>query len=406
MISKCKIWVLALSLIYGATHAQRMSREEVVQAALKNNGRVRAAEYETEQARHLKKAQADPGNFSVLLMRGQYNTIEQDNNLTMTQSLPFPTTWAAQARLGKEQWQGATHQLALTRNDLAWEVKVAYEELLYYTALHQLLLSQDSLFTDFVRAANARYAAGEGTLLEKTTAESQQLETKNLLQQNQANLHILQTRLQLLTQSAAPVQPADIFQRRVPAAGVLENNPALMLAHQQAIVSQAALRVERQRFLPNLELGYFNQTLIGYQNTRGTENFYDKDTRFQGFLVGLSFPLWWGPQAARAKAAHAQYEAAQTKAAYSQLAVSQAYEEAQREWQKNEASLSFYESSALQQAHLILSQARKAFRAGEIGYVEYLQSVRTALQIRTQHLNALLQYNLSISKIEHLTGSY
>ncbi len=405
MIYKCKLWAVLLSLICGAAHAQKMSREEVVQAAIKNNGRVRAAEHETEQARHLKKAQADPGNFSVVLMRGQYNTIEQDNNFTLTQSLPFPTTWAAQSKLGKEQWASATRQLAVTRNELAWEAKVAYEELLFYTAMQQLLLSQDSLFTDFARAANARYKVGEGTLLEKTTAESQLLETKNQLQQNQADLNIMQTRLQLLTQSASPVLPAETFQRRVVAMGALTNNPSLLLANQQMTTSRAALRVERHRFLPNLELGYFNQTLIGFQNTRGTENFYNKDTRFQGFLLGLSFPLWFGPQVARAKASLAQYEAARTRAEYSLAAVNQAYEEAQREWQKNEASLSFYESTALHNAALILLQAQKSFKAGEIGYVEYLQSLQTALQIRRQYLNALLQYNMSVNKIEHLTGS-
>jgi cobalt-zinc-cadmium resistance protein CzcA len=72
---------------------------------------------------------------------------------------------------------------------------------LYHSALQQLLLSQDSLFTDFVRAASVRFKAGEGTSLEKATAESQSLEVKNRIQQNEADIYILQTRLQVLVKS-------------------------------------------------------------------------------------------------------------------------------------------------------------------------------------------------------------
>jgi len=406
MIYRVKTFVVALSLISFSANAQKMNREEVVQAVLKNNDRIKAVEFQTEQARQLKKTHADLGNFSATLMKGQYNTIQQDNNITLTQSIPFPTTLAAEVKLGKEHVLSAERNQALTQNNLVYEVKTVYELLLYHNALQQLLLSQDSLFTDFARAASARYKAGEGTLLEKTTAESQLLEIKNQLQQNEADSYILQTRLQVLTKSTELITATENFEKRNVAIADVENNPTLLYELQQTNISRQAMRVARNKFLPNLEVGYFNQTLIGFQNTTGTENFYDKNKRFQGFLVGVSFPLWFAPQAARSKAAFYQHEAAQKNAAYTKATINQEHEQAQRELKKNEASLSFYESSALQNASLILSQARKSFQAGEIGYVEYLQSLRTAIGIKTNYLVALQQHNLSVIKIEFLTGSF
>jgi cobalt-zinc-cadmium resistance protein CzcA len=406
MIDKIKIFGVALSLMGVSATAQEMSREEAVQTALKNNDRIKAAEFQTEQARQLKKTQADLGNFSVTLMKGQYNTIQQDNNLTLTQSIPFPTTLASQVKLGKEQVLSAERNQVVTQNNLAYEVKRTYELLLYHNSLQQLLLSQDSLFTDFVRAASARYKAGEGTLLEKVTAESQSLEIKNRLQQNEADSYILQTRLQVLVKSAELVTATDDFVKLTSTSGSVESNPTLLYELQQTNISKQVLRVERNKFLPNLEVGYFNQTLIGFQNTTGTEDFYDKNKRFQGFLVGVSFPLWVAPQAARSKAAHYQVEAAQKNADYSKATLNQEFEQAHRELKKNAASLSFYETSALQNASLILSQASKAFRAGEIDYIEYLQSLRTAIEIKTNYLMALQQHNLSVIKIEFLTGSF
>jgi len=406
MIYRIRIVSIALSLMSISATAQEMSREEAVQTALKNNDRIKAAEFQTEQARQLKKTQADLGNFSATLMKGQYNTIQQDNNLTLTQSIPFPTTLASQVKLGKEQVLGAERNQVVTQNNLVYEVKRTYELLLYHNSLQQLLLSQDSLFTDFVRAASARYKAGEGTLLEKVTAESQSLEIKNRLQQNEADSYILQTRLQVLVKSAELVTTTDDFVKLTSSGGSVEHNPTLLYELQQTNISKQVLRVERNKFLPNLEVGYFNQTLIGFQNTTGTENFYDKNKRFQGFLVGVSFPLWFAPQAARSKAAHYQVEAAQKNADYAKATLSQEFEQAQRELKKNAASLSFYETSALQNASLILLQASKAFRAGEIGYIEYLQSLRTAIEIKTNYLMGLQQHNLSIIKIEFLTGSF
>ncbi|HCZ34306.1 MAG TPA: hypothetical protein DHV26_00095 [Cytophagales bacterium] len=406
MIDRIKIFGVALSLMSISATAQEMSREEAVQTALKNNDRVKSAEFQTEQARQLKKTQADLGNFSATLMKGQYNTIQQDNNLTLTQSIPFPTTLASQVKLGREQVLGAERNQVVTQNNLVYEVKRTYELLLYHNSLQQLLLSQDSLFTDFVRAASARFKAGEGTLLEKVTAESQSLEIKNRLQQNEADSYILQTRLQVLVKSTDLVAATDDFVKLTLSAGSVENNPTLLYEMQQTNISKQVLRVERNKFLPNLEVGYFNQTLIGFQNTTGTEDFYDKNKRFQGFLVGVSFPLWIAPQAARSKAAHYQVEAAQKNADYAKATLNQEFEQAQRELKKNAASLSFYESSALQNASLILSQASKAFRAGEIDYIEYLQSLRTAIEIKTNYLMALQQHNLSVIKIEFLTGSF
>lgn len=395
-----------LLLIGVSATAQKMKREEVVQAALANNDRIKAAEFQTEQAKQLKKTQADFGNFSATLMKGQYNTIQQDNNLTLMQSIPFPVTLASQVKLGKEQARAAEQNLMVTQNNLVYEVKTAFDLLLYHNALHQLLLSQDSLFTDFVRAASVRFRTGEGTSLEKATAESQLLEVKNSIQQNEADIYILQTRLQVLAKSDELITTADSFIKLNSATGAIENNPTLLYEWQQAAISKQALRVERNKFLPNLEVGYFNQTLIGFQNTTGNEVFYNKDKRFHGFMVGLSFPLWVAPQIARSKASYYQQEAAQKNADYAKATITQEYAQAQRELKKNEASLSFYETSALQNAILILTQARKAFGAGEIGYVEYLQSVRTAIDIKTNYLLALQQHNQSILKLDYLTGSF
>jgi len=50
---------------------------------------------------------------------------------------------------------------------------------MYLNAKQKLLVSQDSVFEDLVRATALRYRTGESRLLEKTTAETQRNEVRN-----------------------------------------------------------------------------------------------------------------------------------------------------------------------------------------------------------------------------------
>ncbi len=396
--------LLNTSMVFG----QRMSREQAVQAALQNNQMIKSAEFQVEYFKQLKKAGTDIGKMSAVWMHGQYNSIYQDNNLTLTQSLPFPTALGAQVRLGKEQVIGSEKNLVMAQNTLVFEVKTAYEQLLYQEALKKLLLSQDSLYTDFAKASSSRYKAGESNLLEKTTAETQSLEVKNLVRQNDADIQISQAKIQALLKSENPVEAGDILKRLTPPdeAVSFQNNPQLDYLRQQVLISGQFKTLERNKILPDLMLGYFVQSLTGIQNINGQDQFYPRSYRFQGFQLGLGIPLWFAPHIARSKAAAYQEEASRKNAEYYETTLGGAYSQSIKELEKSQAGLYYYETSALQNADLILSQARKAYRGGEIGYIEYLQSLRNALSIKSNYLLSLNQFNQSIVKLEFLLGIF
>ena len=396
--------LLNASIVFG----QRMSREQAVQTALQNNQMIKSAEFQVEYFKQLKKTGTDIGKMSAVWMHGQYNSIYQDNNLMLTQTLPFPTALGAQVRLGKEQVIGSEKNLVMAQNSLVFEVKTAYEQLLYQEALKKLLLSQDSLYADFAKASSSRYKAGESNLLEKTTAETQSLEVKNLVRQNDADIQISSARIQALLKSEGPVEAGDLLKRQTPPDEAIsfQNNPQLDYLKQQIMISGQFKKLERNKILPDLMVGYFVQSLTGIQNINGQDQFYPRSYRFQGFQLGLGIPLWFAPHLARSKAAAYQEEASRKNAEYFETTLGGAYSQAIKELEKSQAGLNYYETSALQNADLILSQARKAYRGGEIGYIEYLQSLRNALSIKSNYLSSLNQFNQSIVKLEYLLGIF
>ncbi|GHN00038.1 hypothetical protein WSM22_15270 [Cytophagales bacterium WSM2-2] len=403
-----KLQIAVCLLISSSAVAQKISLERAVQTALKNNPGLKAAEHQVDYFREVKKTGSDIGKLSATWMHGQYNSLYQDNNLTLMQSIPFPTTLSNQIRLGREQVLGAQQNLVVQQNNLVYEVRSAYYQLLYQYAVRKLLLSQDSLYSDFARASSVRYQTGESNLLEKTTAETQLLESKNVQSQNEADIRITGAYLQSLIKSEDVVDASDVFAKRsLPVeidTSLLQNNPMLKLAKQEISINHQFSKVERSRIMPDLIVGGFIQSLTGVQNINGQDVFYSRSKQFTGFELGLSIPLWIKPNIARARAASFQEAAAQKNAEQVKTLLSGRYQQALREFDKNLATISYYESSALKNANLLLAQAFKSFKSGEIGYVEYLQSLKSALTIRNNYLQAIHSYNLSIIKLEYLLG--
>src|SRR5260221_11811684 len=133
------------------------------------------------------------------------------------------------------------------------------------------------------------------------------MKVRNQSRVNQADIQIAESRLQALFRNEQPVIASDILKKReLPEAldtVSLGANPQLNYLRQQAAISQRARQVERNRLLPDISVGYFNQSLIGIQNINGLDRFFGPNKRFQGFELGLSMPLWFRPPVARAKAA-------------------------------------------------------------------------------------------------------
>jgi len=403
------VLLLLVPTLSNAQTANGISLQQAIDGALKNNASVKAGNFEIDYSKALKKTSTDIGKTNVSLMYGQYNSINTDNNISVSQSIPFPTLFSSQSQLNKANIKGSELKLQLTQNELINQVKSVYHYLEYLQAEKNLLLSQDSIYNSFANASNSRFKAGENTLLEKTTAETQLMEVKNLLAQNQSNVLIYQSQLQALMNSKAPVQ---IEQKQITKlelslpsdSTAYAQNPFLLYMKQQIEISNKQKKVETAKILPEFTLGYFNQSLIGYQNTNGTDTYYGASKRFTGFQVGVSIPLWIVPQTAKVKAAGLNQKVMESNFEQYQTNVQNQYSQYLQEYMQDKNTLEYYEKSAIPNAELIIKQADKGFKNGEIGYVEYLQSIRTALTIKSNHLSSLNQYNQSIIKLEFLLG--
>ena len=386
----------------------KYSVQEAINYALKNNLNISAAGFEVESQKQLKKTSFDLPKTEVSLLYGQYNSYSKnDNNITVTQSIPF-SSFGSNGKLNKSLLVSSELKKASSENELVYEVKRTYFLLAYKHAVRKLLFQQDSIFGEFYRAASARFKAGETNLLEQTTAEVQWNDAKNRTLQNDSEIIILRTQLKnLLNTSVLPDildGELDELSFLLPDTSIISQNPSLQYARQQIAVAENERKLQTAKSAPDLLIGFFNQTLVGTIHPE-TGALATNSERFIGFQVGMSLPLWFASQHGRIKSAAFKVKVAEINYSANQLNLASQVEQAIQSIQKNRNSLNYYQSSALPNADLILKQSQAGFRGGDIGYTEYLLALRNALSIRENYLQTLNDYNQSIIFMEFLLGN-
>jgi cobalt-zinc-cadmium resistance protein CzcA len=388
----------------------RLTLDEAVRLALEKHPAVLASALERDRQAALKPAAIDIPKTDVTLMKGQYNSIQKnDNNITITQTLPFPTVLHRQAVLSRTQAETAGLRYRVTRSEMAYQVRQVFVQLLYLQARAQVLAREDSIMKHLQRSAELQYKTGEANLLVQTAAQTQALELGNQIGRNEADRRSALQHLQLLCQEPALAGVnGDLETLSVQVdtdSAAVAQNPTLALSNALVTTARWQKKVDVARTWPDIRVGYFNQTLIGTQTVNGQDRYFGSSYRFQGFEVGLAIPLWFSSHAARIRAATIGHEAAQKQADATRTVLQQQHLQARADVVKNTNSLAYYRQTALNTAGLLERQSLKAFDAGEINLTTHLLNLRQALSIREGYLDALHQYHQSNITLHYLNGN-
>ena len=386
-----------------------ITMQQAIDEALKNNSSIKAANYSIDLQNALRRSAVNIDRMNFSVTQGQINSIKSDNNVNITQRFEFPSVYTNQLRLADERIKGSQYQLAVNQLDVANNVKQAYYQLVYFINRRSLFFAQDTLYNNLVKASSVRYRTGESTLLEKTTSETQSFEIKNRIQQNENDILIAQQQLQVLLKTNDALSVADtlIFKRDIQLptdSSVIANHPLLKYLQQQIEINKKETDVQKAKRMPDFLVGYFNQSLRGIQNVNGFDQKFTGADRFHGFQVGVAIPILPGGNKSRISAAKINEQIAATNLESEQTNLNGQRIILVQQYLKQKSAIDYYEKTALPQADLIIKNAYKAFRNGEIPYIQYQQSLATALKIRTDYVDTIYQFNQVAITIETILG--
>ena len=411
-ISTASILVFAL-LSFNVANAQSpttksISVDDAITTALKNNLELQSQQLNVQSSTILKKSVFELPKTNVNFQFGQYNSINQDKAFQVSQSIPFPTYYSAKSSLYKAELQGSQLQQQATANEIKAQVQYWFYQLQYLQTTKKQLQSLDSLYNDFVSAAALRYKTGETNLLEKTTAETKRGQLSQLLKQNETDFATAYNSLKTLmnTSEDFTITVNENWQPLVLSSSfdttLIANNPSLKVLYQQSVIAEQNKKLETASTLPDFNVGYFNQSLIGVQSINGADVNFDGSKRFQGFNVGISIPITFFSNASKIKSLDYKQQALQKEADNGKLILQTQLQNAFQQYSQNLSQYNYYKSTALPNAEIIISTAKVGFKSGDIGYIEYLQALQTATDVQLNYLQSINLINQSIVNINFL----
>jgi cobalt-zinc-cadmium resistance protein CzcA len=373
-----------------------LTLDKAIEISRTNHPSIRSATLAVDQQEALEKTAFDLDKTNVTYSSGQLNSSQIDYQWQVSQGFKFPTTYISQSKLQSEKVDLSKEALAVTEMELERNVRSTWLQVAFVQERMSLYSELAAVYQGFAEAARKRFEAGETNALEKATAESAY--SKIVLQKNQAEADLLIVRQQLARWLGSPVGielPSYALEKlKPPAQEVVDSsNPSLAYFDQQTAVAAQQMKVEKSGFLPDLNIGYFSQQIDGVGGLTGVQ-------------IGVGIPLFFWTQKGRVESAKIAEEIAATDYQAQLLGFNSLVNISKQEVRKYLASVDWYETQGLTTAEELSRFASKGYRAGEIDYLEYLNSMSQATSIRIEYLEVLNKYNQAVTNLQFYAGSF
>ncbi|MGL4584217.1 MAG: efflux RND transporter permease subunit, partial [Flavobacterium sp.] len=406
MKKKKAITVIALFFGLGlSAQAQTpITLENALSTAIENNNTIRAEKLRTEYAKAFINTANDIPQTLVTGEFGQINGPYTDNKFAITQDFAFPTVYSKQKNVYKAEYQQSIFNLNLKTFELNKAVTQSFYDYMYWQEKEALLLRADSLYANFYSKATLRLQKGESNILEKTTAQNQQMSIQAQLGEVQKTKKLIQVQLQYLLNTTEDILPIT-DSKKIELSSLesdLEHNPVLQLIESQKIITQEQTKLERSKQLPNLQATYNNSSFMGMA---ANDVYYDRSNRFHAFQVGVSLPIFTSGQRGRIKSAKIAEQVADADYIATKDQMNSRYQQLLTSHNSNEQILANYENFSFKNSNTITKTAQLQFINGNINYLEYVMLINQALETVNRYLDTLKIYNDNIIQINYLTSN-
>lgn len=387
---------------------QRVSLEDAVTLARKNNLNLQASRLGEKYYQSLNKSHLDFDKTNVGVEYGKLNSVANDNRFTISQGIQFPTVYKHQRNINNTNITLSKTTTLQKEVELTAAVKQSFYALLVLQQKEQLLLQADSIYRGFLQKSELRFKAGDVDILEKSTAENQRVQISNQLAllRTEYETSLNQFRMLLNTPEAlVPTGDSLIYRlATLPDTTTLANTPAITLQQQLVTRSVEENKLEKSKLLPTLNLGYNNTSIIGYQRIGAEEKYFGGGDRFSSVSAGIGIPVFSIGQRSRIKATHVLIQQQQRELDASRQEMNVALQNALRVYAQHIQLVNTYQSRLLNNATGIITAANKRLMAGEIGYLEWVILVNQSLEMRGNYFAVIEQLNNAAFTIEKLSG--
>ena len=311
--------------------------------------------------------------YSPFFTKGYSGVAESE--LVVSQEIDFPTKYAARNKQAKMQNIVGEQLLIKQRRDILLQAQLLCIDLIRLnqtlSMLHERLANSETLLQMYQK----RMDAGDANALELNKVKLDCMEVRTLGNEAQGERTSLLQQLRQLN-GGKPIDVIDTVLPEYPQITNFESYRALALASDADVaVAQTALRaadmnlkLQKNEWLPNISFGYRRNT--------------EQGEGINGFLVGVSFPLYSNSN--NVKAARQRRESAE-------LQVMQAQNEAEASMRTNYEQLQglqqVIDHSDVKLLQESLTLFAKALQHGEITALVYYVEINSIYEKLQRHID-------------------
>ncbi|WP_278625930.1 TolC family protein [Parabacteroides gordonii] len=306
-----------------------------------------------------------------------------------SQSFDFPSLYVQRGKLAKLRGEGIEHQGEEFRQQTLLQAKEVCLDLVLLNQQKSLLEIRRRNAEQLSALYEQRLQNGDANILETNKINLELLNVRNEARVNEANrvakLHELAmlnggVELQfadtVYTPVEAPVSVAGLKQE------IVSSDRRLQSLRSAQTAARKQISVSRAQSLPSFELGYRMNPSSGGE-------------RFNGFLVGVSIPLFANRNKVKQAKAQSLYTELQTESM--QTAVESELLQLYNRSVSLKASIDEYSEVLEKQNNLAL--LNKAIRSGQISMIEYFADVTTLYQSMQNYMQLQNEYQKVMAQL-------
>ena len=372
--------------------------QNAIQTAKANYPAIKAAGLNVEKQNALKSTAWDLGSTSLYTRKeevgngetGVYTQIGVEQNDIDVFGIN------AKSKLADSRVEQANSVFDLTEAMVVRDVRMAWYNTLTAKYRWELYLHLDSIYADFLKAAELRYKTDASSKIEYLSASAKYKELQVNIKKAES---IYKSYLQILNQYLIyqgdfDIDPAgletDIFNNSL-SQDSLQESPLLKVYENNTKVALSNWKVERAGYYPKISLSYTQQQINGVSG-------------FWGWQAGISVPLLFFSQSGKTKASKLEYEISQQQFIQKDLEINAKYNQLISRFSVLQELLDYYEQEALPLADEQIRASNLAYQLGSIDYVQFIQNTENAINTKLEYLIELNEYlNLS-AELKYLTG--
>jgi cobalt-zinc-cadmium resistance protein CzcA len=407
-ISKNSAVILLILCFTGFSNVnaqEKIGLQAAIDTALKNNRTIKNEQLKSEYQQKLIKTSANIPQTTLSSEFGQINSIYSDTRFGLSQSFSFPTVYSNQKKLLNEEWKASVLSISLKEADIKRTVTQIFYSILILKEKEKLLIQADSIYSSFLTKAELRFKTGESNILERATAKTQRggifLQLKSL--QDEIELAKLQFQLVLNTRLKSEPEAINVQINLSNSTDrpILAEHPLLKFSDQQKLIASANSKLEKSRFLPELNLGYFNSSIKGIG---ANDIYYPSSKRFGAAYFGIGIPVFTSSQKAKVNASVVSEKIAENNYQTQLSALETHYQSARSHYETYLGALTYYEQTSMPEANIIRQTADKQFINGEINYLEWVMLNNQAIVIKNNRLDIIKVLNESIINLNYINS--